>query len=160
MTHDYLRIGDPRYTGPEPFAYRLQAFGYLTCARCAIEGHRSKHGREPVLWEKLPIMQLICHAAEMFLKLGLYKTGSDDNELKSLELRHNLRNLADKCKSRGVVFSNDLETLIDVLSPLHAEHAFRYRVFDDAPIPMPFTILEMIDLIEGLLSISHPSQTV
>ena len=37
-------------------------------------------------WEKLPIMHLICHAAEMFLKLGLYKTGSDDGDMKVDEI--------------------------------------------------------------------------
>ena len=159
MTSDYLRLGDARYTGPEPFVYRLHALSYLKCARHAIEGHRLEHGSDPTMWQNVPIIHLICHAIELFLKLALYKTGSDDKELKAFNLRHSLRGLANECEKRGVNFSDDVEQLIAALSPLHEKHALRYTAFTDEPVWLPFNPSEMIEISMKLIMASHPSKS-
>ena len=159
MSNDYLRLGDPKYSGPEPFVYRWHALSYLNCARHAIEGHRLEHGSDPTMQQNVPIIHLICHAIEMFLKLALYKTGSDDKALKAFNLRHSLRGLADECKCRGFTFSSDVVQLIDALSPLHEKHALRYTAFTDEPVWLPFNPSEMIEISMKLITASHPSKS-
>ena len=159
MSEHYLRVGDPRYGGPEPMAYRLHAHAFLECAEFAIAGISQNGQKEPSMMQNAPIVHLICHAVEMFLKLALYKTGSNDNDLKTLELRHNLTNLRKKCESKGIDFSDDLEKMIDSLSPIHEKHKLRYFAFVEEPIWLPFNPTEMIELAKSLLTASHPSQT-
>ncbi len=159
MSQRYLHVGDPDYNGPEPFAYRLHAFAFLECAEFAISGIRQKGQAEPNMMQNAPIIHLICHAVEMFLKLALYKTGSNDKDLKTFQLRHNLKNLKNKCKTHGVVFSADVAEMIDSLSPLHEQHKLRYTAFTDEPIWLPFNPSEMIELTKKLITASHPSRS-
>lgn len=111
------------------------------------------------MMQNAPIVHLICHSVEMFLKLALYKTGSNDKDLRAFELRHNLMNLKDKCEAHGVTFSEDVTTLIDALSPLHEKHKLRYLTFIEQPIWLPYNPSEMIEITKKLVTASHPSQT-
>lgn len=159
MSENYLRVGDARYNGPEPMAYRLHAYAFVECAEFAISGIRQKGRKQPNMMQNAPIVHLICHAIEMFLKLALYKTGSNDNDLKAFELRHNLKNLKEKCEDNGVSFSDDLRKMINSLSPLHEKHVLRYSAFIDEPVWLPFNPTEMVELTKSLVTASHPSQT-
>jgi hypothetical protein len=159
MAKRYLRIDDPKYAGPEPMPYRLHADAFLRCAEYAIEGYRTKHQSDPNMMQIVPIVHLICHAIEMFLKLALYKTGSDERDLKTLDLRHNLSELKRSCEKAGNTFSDDVSNMIDSLSPLHQKHSLRYTAFIDPPVWLPFNPEEMIDLSRNLTGISHPSQS-
>lgn len=158
MPSDYLYSGDPDYDGPEPMAYRLHAYAFLECAEFALSGIRERGQTEPNMMQNAPIVHLICHSIEMFLKLALYKTGSSDRDLKTFELRHNLTNLKKKCESRGVTFSEGVAKMIDSLSPLHEAHKLRYTAFIESPIWLPFNPSEMIDLTKNLVTASSPSQ--
>lgn len=159
MSEKYLRPSDEGYNGPEPMAYRLHAYAFLQCAEFAISGIRQSGKAEPDMMQNSPIVHLICHAIEMFLKLALYKTGHNDSDLKAFSLRHNLLALKAKCESVGVTFSEDVAKMIEVLSPLHENHKLRYLAFVEEPIWLPFTPSEMIDLTKDLVTVSHPSQT-
>lgn len=159
MSKDYLRSTDANYIGPVPFAYRLHAYAFLQCAEFAISGIRQNGQAEPNMMQNAPIVHLICHSVEMFLKLALYKTGSDDKDLKVVDLRHNLANLKEKCETRGVKFSNDVSVMIDALSPLHEQHILRYLAFVEQPIWLPYNPSEMIEITKKLVTASHPSQT-
>lgn len=159
MSQRYLHVGDTDYTGPEPFAYRLHAFAFLECAEFAISGIRQKGQAEPNMMQNAPIVHLICHAVEMFLKLALYKTGSNDKDLKAFQLRHNLKKLKNKCEIHGVVFSTEVAEMIDSLSPLHEQHKLRYTAFINEPIWLPFNPSEMIELTKKLIGASHPSRS-
>ncbi len=108
MSSDYLYSGDADYHGPEPMAYRLHAGAFLECAELALSGIRERGQTEPNMMQNAPIVHLICHSIEMFLKLALYKTGSNDRDLKTFELRHNLTKLKEKCENRGVVLSDSV----------------------------------------------------
>lgn len=139
--------------------YRLHASAFLQCAEFAISGIRQNGQAEPNMMQNAPIVHLICHSVEMFLKLALYKTGSNDKDLRAFELRHNLMNLKDKCEAHGVTFSEDVTTLIDALSPLHEKHKLRYLTFIEQPIWLPYNPSEMIEITKKLVTASHPSQT-
>ena len=158
MSSDYLYSGDADYDGPEPMAYRLHANAFLECAEFALSSIRERGQTKPNMMQNAPIVHLICHSIEMFLKLALYKTGSNDRDLKTFELRHNLTNLKEKCENRGVVFSDSVAKMINALSPLHEAHKLRYTAFVEAPIWLPFSPSEMIDLTRNLVTASHPNQ--
>ena len=159
MTKKYLNVVSSEYAGPEPMAYRLHAYAFLQCAEYAIRGYRSKHATEPNMMQNAPLVHMICHAVEMFLKLAVYKTGSTDQDLKALQLRHNLVNLKASCEQNGVAFSAEVSQMIEALSPLHARHVLRYTAFVDEPVWLPFTPEEMIELAKKLVTASHPSQS-
>jgi hypothetical protein len=159
MAKKYLYLGDSNYKGPEPMAYRLHAIAYVQCAEFALIGIRQKDQTESNMMQNAPIIHLICHSIEMFLKLALYKTGSEYKDLKTLKLRHNLTNLKNKCELQGVVFTGDVIKMIDLLSPLHVEHKLRYSAFIEVPIRLPFSPSEMIELTKRLITASGPSQT-
>jgi hypothetical protein len=158
MSKKYLRIGDSDYEGPEPFPYRLHAYAFLECAEFAILGIRQNGGSEPNMMQNAPLAHLIAHSVEMFLKLSLYKTGSNEKDLKAFQLRHNLNNLKDECEKRGVVFSEDVKLMIDSLSPIHEHHKLRYTAFVEDPIWLPYNPSEMIELTRKLIGASHPEQ--
>ena len=158
MSSDYLYSGDADYDGPEPMAYRLHANAFLDCAELALFGISKRGQTESNMMQNAPIVHLICHSIEMFLKLALYKTGSNDRDLRTFDLRHNLTNLKEECENRGVVLSDDVAKMIDALSPLHEAHKLRYTAFVEAPIWLPFNPSEMIDLTKNLVTASHPSQ--
>lgn len=158
MSSNYLYSGDVNYDGPEPMAYRLHASAFLECAEFALSGIRERGLKESNMMQNAPIVHLICHSIEMFLKLVLYKTGSNNRDVMAFELRHNLTNLKEKCEDRGVVFSDSVAKMIDALSPLHETHKLRYMAFVEAPIWLPFCPSEMIDLTKNLATASHPSQ--
>ena len=158
MSSGYLYSGDVDYDGPEPMAYRLHANAFLECAEFALSGIRGRGQEQPNMMQNAPIVHLICHLIEMYLKLALYKTGSKDRDLKTFALRHNLTNLKEKCEYRGVLFSDSVAKMIDALSPLHEAHKLRYTAFVEAPIWLPFSPSEMIDLTKKLVTASHPSQ--
>ncbi|MEL7189761.1 MAG: hypothetical protein AAGK17_09450 [Pseudomonadota bacterium] len=159
MSQDYLRSTDGNYDGPEPMAYRLHADAFLQCAEFAIFGIRQSGQDEPNMMQNAPIVHLICHSVEMFLKLALYKTGSDEKDLRAFKLRHNLTNLKGKCVAHGVTFSEDVAALIDTLSPLHEKHKLRYSAFIEQPIWLPYGPSEMVEITRKLIGASHPSQT-
>ncbi|MEM7545277.1 MAG: hypothetical protein AAF367_07060 [Pseudomonadota bacterium] len=159
MTNDYLYLGDERYAGPEPMPYRLHALAFLQCAEFAISGIRHERSAEPNMMQNAPIIHLICHAVEMFLKLALYKTGSNDRDLRAFELRHNLKNLKEKCESYRVRFSPDVVAMVDALSPLHEQHKLRYTAFVEEPIWLPFNPSEMIEITKKLITASHPGRS-
>ena len=109
--------------------------------------------------ENVPIVHLVCHATEMFLKLALYKTGSDDSDLRAFRLRHNLKKLKEECEGRGVQFSADVVKMIDALSPLHENHTLRYSAFVEEPVWLPFDPSEMVEIAKKLVTAAHPSRT-
>jgi hypothetical protein len=159
MSADYLYSTNENYDGPEPMAYRLHAHAFLQCAEFAIYGIRQNGQADSNMMQNAPIVHLICHSIEMFLKLALYKTGSNDDDLKAFALRHNLTNLKGECEAHGVSFSEDVTAMIDALSPLHEKHKLRYLAFIEQPIWLPFNPQEMIELTKELVGASHPNQT-
>ena len=159
MTGKYLHLGSEEYDGPEPFLYRLHASAFLECAELAVFAIHKKYNSKPNMMQNVPIVYLICHSIEMFLKLALYKTGLKDKELKLFDMRHNLTNLKTKCENNGVVFSEDVSSMIDSLSPLHTGHKLRYSAFVEDPVWLPFNPSEMIELTRKLIGASHPSQS-
>jgi hypothetical protein len=155
----YKYSGDPTYNGPNPATYRLHAYHFLMCAKYAISGHEAATGRAPSMMLNAPLVHLICHAVEMFLKLALYKTGTDERALKDSSVRHNLIELRKRCEGAGVTFSADVLGMIDSLSPIHADHRLRYTAFQDAPIWLPFNPSEMIEIASKLVTAAHTSQS-
>jgi len=134
---EYLRSGTDGYSGPDPFLYRLHALSFLECAELSILGNNTKNNAEPTPKLNVPIIHLICHAIEMFLKLALYKTGSTDRDLKAIDKRHNLSNLMQDCETAGVNFSSEVKAMVEALSPLHQNHSLRYKAFENAPQWLP-----------------------
>ncbi len=158
MSKKFLRSGDSNYEGPEPFAYRLHAYAFLECAELAILGIRQNGNSKPNMLQNAPLTHLIAHSVEMFLKLALYKTGSNEQDLKAFQLRHNLINLKEKCENHGVIFSEDVKLMIDSLSPIHEHHKLRYTAFVEEPICLPYNPSEMVELTKKLIGASHPDQ--
>ena len=156
---EYLYSEDTRYAGPVPTMYRWHALSFLKCAEYSIAGYRQAHNSDPSPQQSVPIVYLICHAIEMLLKLALYKTGSNDRDLRTSRVRHNLSELKEKCEIAGVQFSPDVAEMIEALSTLHADHSLRYAAFENGPYWLPYNPEEMIALARCLITAAHPSQT-
>jgi hypothetical protein len=90
----------------------------------SIKLDKDKVPLKPLL--AVPYYFLVSHSAELFLKAALLKRGVSVHELKKADIRHNLYNLLQKLKSKGLVISERTELVVKDLDEQHRTHTLRY----------------------------------
>jgi hypothetical protein len=132
------------------------AIGFITDARSYLHAARVIDGSDERHSLFSPIYFLLCHGIELVLKAYILASGGTGAELRPQKIRHSLDQLRNRAVALGLSPSEKTNQVIDLFTPHHANHSFRYR--DPGYKSYPVT-LEVIDSLETMLAQIHPVVT-
>lgn len=140
MTNDNIELAS---------AYRTTATSFQISADILERDFKAKGEDMPLNYRATPFYYLISHACELLLKAALLKRDYSPNRLRRPALRHNLKNLTEALRLKGVELSTSTILLIDGLSSQHELHDLRYTALLDngrsTYMPSPCELYAMLD---------------
>lgn len=129
-------------------SYRLTAVLFQKAANKLISTSSvTECGRIKPITDAIPLVYLISHAIELYLKCALLKRGAQESDLREFDKRHNLEALLSDLLKLNVSISEDSQAMIRILSEQHKKHSIRYTVFVDDGEATSIPNLHMIDKV-------------
>jgi hypothetical protein len=141
--------------------YRITATSFRISAEILERDFKAKGEDAPLNYRATPFYYLISHACELLLKAALLKRDYSPNRLRQPALRHNLKNLTEALRFKGVELSTPTILLIEGLSSQHESHDLRYTALldNDRPtyMPSPSELYAMLDELLMATRLNPPS---
>jgi hypothetical protein len=138
--------------------YRMTGIVYWENAKILEAAFRSRGDKMEGSRMAVPFYFLISHAIELLLKCARLKRGTTPEELKKVDLRHNLKSLLSDIEAKGVPIKHETRQIIHLMSEQHKLHKLRYDVFfeNSGPVyvPKPEDLYGVLDevLMAGRIS--------
>ena len=119
------------------------AVGYLTDAEAYTKAASELNELDQVGLTS-PTYFLLCHALELLFKAYILAGGGEAKELKNIDVRHNLSALHLRAKQLQLPSDEKTEAVVEMLTPYHKNHSFRYRDPGYKTFPAIEVVLEVL----------------
>src|SRR4051794_41387147 len=130
----------------------LVGMGFLTDAKAYLKAGNALSQSDVDMFS--PVYFLLCHGIELSLKAFILASGGSERELKKQDIRHHLNSLRDRARALGYQPANKkTDEVIDMLTPYHSNHSFRYR--DPGYVRFPI-IAHTIEVLASMLDEISP----
>jgi hypothetical protein len=149
--NDFGNGDDPIYWAS---VYRLTAVNFRMSAEALLPSLELRDDGSPAKLTAIPFYFLVSQAIELFLKSALLKRGYVPADLKRFNYRHNLKALLDLLKKKELPVSPEATSIIEGLSPQHAQHLLRYEFLINPFMPPPAHLWPVLDELLLLTRIS------
>jgi hypothetical protein len=121
----------------------LVGMSYVTDAEAYLKAANALSQSDIDMWS--PVYFLLCHGIELLLKAFILVSGGAESELTKQDTRHNLKVLRDRARELGYQPANEkTNEVIEMLSPYHQDHSFRYRDPGSKTFPVISDTIEVL----------------